>query len=100
MIIMIIIFIIIIIIFIIIIIIIIIIVMLLFLYNIILTFVEIMIVSNDILASNVVNAKQRFCNVLLILSSNCRLSLLREEDMCMYWFDWMVEKWNNLKLLV
>ena len=41
-------------------IIIIIIVMLLFLYNIMLTFVEIMIVSNDILASNVVNAKQRF----------------------------------------
>ena len=46
--------------FIIIIIIIIIIVMSLFLYNIMLTFVEIMIVSNDILASNVVNAKQRF----------------------------------------
>ena len=41
-------------------IIIIIIVMSLFLYNIMLTFVEIMIVSNDILASNVVNAKQRF----------------------------------------
>ena len=46
--------------FIIIIIIIIIIVMSLFLYNIMLTFVEIMIVSNDILASYVVNAKQRF----------------------------------------
>ena len=72
-------------------IIIIIIVMLLFLYNIMLTFVEIMIVSNDILASNVVNAKQRFLSYsFLAVIVDC-LYLGRKTCVCIGLIGW----WKN-----